>query len=202
LFFAILLCGCVAPKPFVGDRPFNFQTDTLAYANELIWEYHFDLAGHWVHEKCEPDPTYVMRCFVRRRTARQFFQHARFDPNLPVADDATYRQLIRRVVSVDPIYVVPTRDYVVIPGYADLRTFSQAHEQLLKDECGGEPESYLQRGNWRVVFPFFRAQQAHTAMQLTEALHDNRPPLLHLGGLPDLVLSHCLSLFAAQVNKE
>src|SRR5262249_7014567 len=68
--------------------------------------------------------------------------------------------------------------------------------------CGGEAESYFQRGNWRVVFPFFRAQEARTAKQMTEALQENRPPLLHLGGLPDLVLNHCLLIFAARENEK
>jgi len=147
LLLAFLLCGCATRKPFVGNRPFDFQRDTLAYSNQLIWEYHFDPQGKWVHEVCKPDPTYVMRCFVMGRSVRQFFQHATFDPSLPVVDDDTYRELIQRVVSIDPTRVVPARDYVVIPGYPDLRTFSQAHEQLLKDECGSGAQSYFQRGN-------------------------------------------------------
>jgi hypothetical protein len=201
-FLAFLICGCAARKQFVGNRPFDFQKDTLTYANELIWVYHFDTAGKWVHEPRQPDPTYVMHCFVMGRTARQFFQHATFEPGLPVADDTTYRELIQRVVSIGPTRVVPARDHVVIPGYPDLRTFSRAHEQLLKDECGGGSQSYFQRGNWRIVFPFFRSQQACTARQMTEALRENRPPIIHLGGLPDLVLNHCIVVFAAEENEK
>jgi len=52
------------------------------------------------------------------------------------------------------------------------------------------------------VFPFFRAQQAGTARQMTEALQENRPPILHLSKLPDLVLNHCIVVFAAEEDKE
>jgi len=201
LFLAFILCGCATRKPFAGDRSFDFPKDTFAYANELIWVYHFDFDGKWVHESTEPEPTYVMRCFVMCRSARQFFQHARFDPGLPVADDGTYRELIRKVVRFDARCLQPTQDRVVIPGYSNLYAFSQAHEQLLKDECGGESQSYLQRGNWRVVFPFFRSQQAGTAREISESLDEDRPPLIHLGGLPNLVLNHCILVFAAQENE-
>ena len=166
MFFVLvlaLLCGCAAHTPFVGSRPFDFQKDTFAYANELVWEYHFDPNGKWVHQRREPPPDYTHHCFVVVRSARQFFQNAKFDPTLPVADDATYRRLIRAVVAIDPARVVPEEKRIVIPGYADLRSFSEAREALLKSECGGAWHSYFQRGHWRMVFPFNRRHQASTA---------------------------------------
>ena len=51
-------------------------------------------------------------------------------------------------------------------GVADLRAFSQAHERLLKDECGSTLESYFQRGHWRMIMPFSRRNQQGFADKL------------------------------------
>ncbi len=82
----LCLAGCASTRPRpVGERPFQFERDTFAYANELLWDYAFDDAGHWRGRAREPRPDYTHRCFVVVRSARQFFQHARFDPALPKA---------------------------------------------------------------------------------------------------------------------
>jgi hypothetical protein len=192
-----LLCGCATQKPFVGPRPFDFQKDTFSYANELVWEYHFDANGKWVHQKREPEPDYTHHCFVVVRSARQFFQNARFDPNLPVADEAAYRKLIRRVVSVNPAHAVPESKRIVIPGYPDLRAFSLAQEKLLEAECGGAWHSYFQRGHWRMIFPFSRKSQAKTAERLVADLKQNRPPVVHIVRFPQLTINHAMLLFDA-----
>jgi hypothetical protein len=194
---ALLLCGC-ASRPFVGSRPFNFQKDTFAFANQLVWEYHFDENGKWVHQRREPEPDYTHHCFVVARSARQFFQNAKFDPKLPMANDATYRKLIRKVVSVDPAHALPDEKKIVIPGYADLREFSEAREKDLKTECGGAWESYFQRGHWRMVFPFSRAHQAATAERLVADLKQNRPPVVHVVRFPQLTINHAILLFDAK----
>lgn len=192
--FLALLCGC-ASRPFVGSRPFNFQTDTFAYANELVWEYHFDANGKWVHHRREPEPDYTHHCFVVARSARQFFENAKFDPTLPAASAETYRRLIHRVVSIDPSHPLPDSKKIVIPGYANLREFSAAQENLLKSECGGAWESYFQRGHWRMIFPFSRASQEQTAQRLLADLKQNRPPVVHVVRFPQLTINHSVLLF-------
>ena len=193
----LLLCGCACHKPFVGTRPFDFQKDTFAYPNDLTWVYHFDANGKWVHERREPRPDYHQHCFVVTRSARQFFQNARFDPSQPVATDATYRRLIRRVVSVDPDHPLPDSKKIVIPGYADLRDFSAAQEKVLKSKCGGAWQSYFQRGNWRMIFSFSRAHQARTAETLLADLKENRPPVVHIVRFPSLTINHSVLVFGA-----
>jgi hypothetical protein len=194
---ALLFSGCVS-RPFIGSRPFDFQKDTFAFANELVWEYHFDENGKWVHQRREPEPDYTHHCFVVARSARQFFQNAKFDPSLPMADDATYRKLIRKVVSVDPARALPDEKKIIIPGYADLREFSEAREKDLKAECGGAWESYFQRGHWRMIFPFSRAHQAATAKRLVADLEQNRPPVVHVVRFPQLTINHAILLFDAE----
>src|SRR5690349_19635037 len=84
LSLLMTLCVC-ASHPFIGSRPFDFQRDTFSYGNDLVWDYHFDANGKWVHERHEPPSDYTHHCFVVARSARQFFENATFDTNRPVA---------------------------------------------------------------------------------------------------------------------
>src|SRR5436189_1247537 len=103
LLASLLLAGCATPQPPLPDsRRFIFEQDTFAYANELVWEYHFDEHGRWTHRSREPNSDYTHHCFVVARSAKQFFRNARFDQALPKADSATYRNRIRKVVSMSP----------------------------------------------------------------------------------------------------
>ncbi len=197
---ALLVSGCATGRPFVaGDRPFEFKKDTFNYANELVWEYHVEpQAGKTSFTKRQPPPDYALRCFVLVRSARQFFQNARFEPGPPLVDNATYQQLIRRVVRTNPRQVLPAAEKVAIPGYANLREFSRAKEALLKAECGGAWQSYLQRGHWRMVFPFNREHQERTAGELVESIRLHRPPVVHVVRFPTVKINHALLLFAAK----
>jgi hypothetical protein len=205
-FFTMIysvLCGCAGNRPFIGERPFDFQKDTFAYPNALVWDYHFDDHGKWVHQRHEPEPDYTHHCFVVARSARQFFENARFDPAQPVASEEAYGRLIRRVVSVDPSHPLPEAKKIVIPGYANLRDFSAAQEMILKADCGGAWQSYFQRGHWRMVFPFSRAHQKRTVEQLLADLKENRPPVVHVVRFPQLTINHSVLLFdAKETDKE
>ena len=193
---AIALTGCATSQPATSaSRRFVFERDTFAYANELVWEYHYDEHGNWVHNRREPKPDYTHRCFVVARAAKQFFKHARFDPGQPVAGPATYRRLIRKVVSTSPRRESPAEKKIVIPGYASLRQFSRAQEKILKAECGGPWRSYFQRGHWRMIWPFSRHDQERMAAELVNDLKQNRPPVVHLVRFPALTINHAVLLF-------
>ena len=193
---ALALAGCsTAPRSAVGSRRFVFDRDTLAFANQLVWEYRFDERGRWISQPREPKPDYTHHCFVVARSAKQFFAHARFDPGRPVADPETYRRLVRQVVSIRPSRELPDGEQIVIPGYANLREFSRAHEELLKAECGGAWHSYFQHGHWRMIWPFTRRHQAKMAVELAGDLKQNRPPLVHVVRFPALTINHALLLY-------
>ena len=67
-------------------RPFQFPADALDFANELSSVYELDpVSGRLIEHPRVPRPEYRLHCFVIARTARQFFDHARFDPNEPTA---------------------------------------------------------------------------------------------------------------------
>src|SRR5437667_90863 len=97
----ILGCGCAATRSEVSRR-FDFQKDTLAFPNQLTWEYHYTADGKWTTEWRQPPPDYSQHCFVVARTVRQFFLNARFAPEQPRVNDRTYRGLIRRVIATSP----------------------------------------------------------------------------------------------------
>jgi hypothetical protein len=198
------ICGCASHSPpaNVGSRQFDFARDTLAFPNELLWEYHYDANSNWVMKAREPKPTYALHCFVVARTVRQFFENARFDAQQPVADEAAYRRLIRRVVSSSPRHPLPESEKIVIPGYSDLRAFSQDHELLLKEECGGAWQSYFQRGHWRMVFPFSRHEQAEMATQLLAHIQPGWPLIVHVVRFPQLTINHAMVIFEAKESAD
>src|SRR5436190_17577131 len=122
----LLFTGCATdPKPPTpSTRRFDFRQDTFAYANELAWEYFYDTNGVWTTRRREPQPSYSLHCVVVARSARQFFDYARFDRTQPAADESTYRRLVRHVIRIDPRRDPDTAEQIIIPGYASLREFS------------------------------------------------------------------------------
>jgi hypothetical protein len=201
ILFGLLLAGCVTtPKP-AAERAFNFQTDTFAYPNELVWEYFYDAKGKWTSQSRQPKPTYSHHCFVVAKTAHQFFRNVRFDPRQPVADEQTYRRLIRKVVATNPRQSLPASEKIVIPGYPHLRAFSAAQEKVLKAECGGAWQSYFQRGHWRMIFPFGRESQQEMAEQMARRLATGEPLVIHLVCFPELTINHAMVLYEARESE-
>ena len=204
IFLATLwLAGCAtSPPSAAGSRHFIFEQDTFAYANQLVWEYHFDEHGKWTHRSRELKSDYTHHCFVVARSAKQFFQNARFDPAQPKADSATYRRRIREVISASPRKRLSEDKRIVIPGYANLRQFSQGQERLLKAQCGGAWQSYFQRGHWRMIWPFSRHQQHQMAEHLMSEIKDNTLPVVHLVRFPSLTINHAVVLFDVQESAD
>jgi hypothetical protein len=198
----LLLAGCATSSVDAPARRFEFSNDTFSYANGLVWEYRYDEDGKWVTRRREPPPTYSQHCFVVSRSACQFFQNAIFKPELPKADLAVYRRRIKEVVTSSLRTPLPQARKIVIPGYADLRSFSADHEKLLQAECGGAWRCYFQRGNWRVVFPFGRSQQAHMAEQIQEELKERGATVVHLVRFPQLTINHAVLMFEAKPSEK
>jgi hypothetical protein len=194
---AAITSGCATRNVRgVNERPFAFGRDTFSYRNDLVWEYVFDdTAGKTSHRTKEVRPDYTHHCFVVARSARQFFQFARFDPASPQTDDATYRKLINQVVARDPRRDITEEQRVVIPGFTNLFQFSVGKRKLLQEECGGAWRSYLQRGHWRIIEPFSRGGQEGEARVLMQAIRNRRPPVVHLVKFPQLTINHAVLLF-------
>jgi hypothetical protein len=177
-------------------RRFEFERDTFAFANELVWEYRFDPASQtMISRRNAMPPTYAHRCFVLVRSSRQFFYHARFDASLPVADEKTYRRLVREVVSRNPRNVSAEGGRVVVPGYDSLRAFSHAQPAVLKANCGGAWQSYVLRSHRRMILPVSRRHQANMAGQLARSLPQRRAVTVHLFCFPQLTINHGIVLY-------
>ena len=177
-------------------RPFRFDQDTFTFANELVWRYRFDPAtGAVTTFRSNPPPAYWHRCFVMVRAVRQFLYHARFEPELPVAEPQSYRKLIREVISRNPRKPGLEPEKVVIPGYDCLRAFSRVHEPLLKANCGAAWRSYLVRSHWRMVAPTGRKHQARVAQHIRQSVADLRAPIVHLYRFPRITINHGIVLF-------
>jgi hypothetical protein len=140
-------------------------------------------------------PAYSLRCFVMTQRARQFHWHARFDPAQPRVSEAEERERVRRITRRSDSRVGRDESRVSIPGYADLREFSRERGRLLQEECGGAWRSYVQRGHWRMVFPFSRAGQQRVAEHLEERLQGGTPCAIHVVRFPSLKINHALLLF-------
>jgi hypothetical protein len=207
LLGALVLGACHGEAPREVQAPetirstFDFQRDTFAFANETVFEYNIPSSKGAPRRRHEANSDYTLHCFVMARSARQFFQHARFDPTQHTVNDAAYAELVRRIVATDPREDRPNEPAIVIPGYPNLRAFSAARGRLLKEQLGGAWQSFLQRGNWRILLPFPAQQQQATALELVESLQLNRPPVVHVV-THSLSINHAVLLFGAVLHRE
>jgi hypothetical protein len=177
-------------------RAFVFERDTFAYAHELVWQYRFDPAtGRTTTFNTDPPPTYYHRCFVMVRSVRQFFYHARFAPELPVAEVEVYRNLVREIVSRNPRRPGAESQRLTIPGYDGLRALSRAHEPLLKAECGASWESYFLRSHWRMIFPVIWRHRQRMVRRLKRALPERGIVPVHLFRFPRITINHGIVLY-------
>ncbi len=151
-----------------AQRKFDFARDSFAFANDTLWAYSIDAQGNLhIRQRARP-PEYSRRCFVLCRAAIEFYRFVRFDPGSPKLSDAEYLRRIRHVCRI-PVWF-PPREHVVIPGYADLRSFSKAYQRVLEQELGNWWPSYFRVGNWRMALPFPRIWQKKLANQLAARL--------------------------------
>jgi hypothetical protein len=177
-------------------RTFQFERDSFAFPHELVWQYHFDpVTGAMTTFRSNPPPIYYHRCFVMARSARQFFYHARFAPELPPVELEVYRRIIREIVSRNPRRACAESERVAVPGYDGLRSFSRAQESLLKAELGGPWQSYFLRSHWRMIFPMMPWHREKFARKLKQSLPRRGLTLVHLFRFPRITINHGIVLY-------
>ena len=104
-------------------------------------------------------------------------------------------KLVRQIIARNPRRVCADSDRIVIPGYDGLRSFSQAHEALLKAECGAAWESYFLRSHWRMIFRVSGRFQEKMAEKLKRSLQKRGVSLVHLFRFPRITINHGIVLF-------
>jgi hypothetical protein len=167
LFFSIAVLISTNSHAEEKQRRFDFSRDTFSFQNDTLWAYSVDADGKLHMQARAKPPEYTRRCFVLVRSALQFHKYAEFDAGKPKLDDAGYRKLVRHIARI-PIWMPQIGRRTVVPGYADLRSFSKAHAKLLQDELGNWWPNYFRLGNWRMAMPFPRAWQKKLARELVK----------------------------------
>jgi hypothetical protein len=183
-----------------AGRPFALGKDSFAFRNHLQWTYEFRENGEAVTRDVEPPAKYPLRCFPMTRTAREFFYHAEFAPELPKVSADEYAVLVKKVVRRNSRCPSEPGKRIVIPGYADLSSLSADYEPIFRRYSGGPRQSYFQRGNWRMIFPVPKWQNRRTARRLGEEINGGRTPIIHVYRFPDVSLNHSLLLYRAERN--
>jgi hypothetical protein len=170
---------------------FDFRRDTFAFANDTLREYIIDVHGRLTSRTRETPPEYSRRCFILCRSTLQFYKFAHFVPDRPRLNEEQYRRLIRNLSKI-PVWF-PAGKWVELPGYADLRSFSDTHRRILQDELGIWWASYFRVGNWRMALPFPRVWQEKLASQVAQEIDEHRLQSLFLTRFRPL--NHCVIAF-------
>src|SRR5947209_14620739 len=94
-----LLFGFVTSAKATPRIEFDFQRDTLSFANWTVFSYE---NGKVVSHKNQYGHHYSRRCFVMTRTVDQFYKFARFEPATPRVDDNELHKRIRAITRKSP----------------------------------------------------------------------------------------------------
>lgn len=199
----LMLVGCASAPAARGLRPFDFARDTLAFTNETLWEYSVDpVTGRQVHARRPDPPTFALRCFPMARVARQFHLHARFEPDRPRLSAAETSRRVDAVLARSPRTGSTPEDRIVLPGYTGLRELSADRMGPMQRQVGGAWQSYAQRGNWRMVFPFSAAHQARQAERFRSKIDAGEVPVAHVVTFPALTINHGVLLHAVRATAD
>lgn len=193
LFCAALIFLLVAGS--LHARAFDLRRDTFSFANDTALAYGVDEQGILHISRREKPADFTHRCFVLSRAVLQFHQFSRFDPQAPKLPRDEYRRLIKRICRI-PVWSSGPRDKIVIPGFADLRTFSVAYEGLLKENLGNWVPSYFRVGNWRMAMGHPRLGQAAGARWLVKSMEAGKPRAVYIARFPKM--NHVVVVYAMQ----
>jgi hypothetical protein len=169
--FLIGVCLWLSDVTAKGERAFVFNRDTFGFDNETALEYHDGHASPRPRTPGQQPKRFTQHCFVMSRTVVQFRKFVRFEPRIPALGDKELAERIRRITSIPPwTAAFAPRDRIVMPGYMDLRSLSQARPGIVQQNIGLGWPTYFRPGNWRILLPHGPAQQAKTHEEMDRAL--------------------------------
>ncbi|MEQ1861436.1 MAG: hypothetical protein ABMA13_16050 [Chthoniobacteraceae bacterium] len=176
-------------------REFDVRRDTFAFANETVFQYGIDERGDLNISRREKPPEYAHRCFVMARAVMQFWQFARFEPRRVRLSREEYAALIRRISRV-PVWSDGPSERIVVPGFRDLREFSEVMPGVLQENLGAWLPTYLRVGNYRMAMGHLRAGQAAAARWLAESMDEGKLRGIYIARFPSL--NHCLVAYRVE----
>lgn len=178
-------------------REFDLRRDTFAFSNDTALAYGVDEQGQLHIARREKPAEFTHRCFVLARAVLQFHQFARFDRGLPKLSREEYRVRVKSLCRI-PVWANGSRERIVFPGFADLRSFSVAYEGLLKQTLGNWWPTYLRIGNWRMLMGHPRSGQAAVARWLEQSIAKGRLRALYLARFPHM--NHVVIAYAVKLE--
>ena len=185
-----IVANCFGAGSTVG---FNYNRDTLSFANTTVFEYH---NGEVVSRWGRKSDRYTRRCFVMTRTVEQFYKFARFDPNAPPLAESELHKRIRAVTRKSPWHdPLPPEKRIVFPGYNNLRELSQANTRLLQRNIGLGWVAYLRPGNARMFYLHEKNYQVKTHQQLEQSLARGEFFIAYLSDFPILHINHSVLVY-------
>ena len=180
------------------EPEFRFDRDTLAFANQTVFEYHEGHASLRKKSAVKRD-AYNRHCFVLCRTAMQFEKFARFDPKGAPLDDASLAARVRAVTHqaawAEPL---PENQRIVFPGYKNLREMSEARRELLQLNIGHGWPSYFRISNARMMVQPGAGYQEKTHTRLNAALARGEVFIGFLTTYPRLSINHSVLIYKQQ----
>ena len=189
MLLGLLAAGCASASP-AGPPPaargrFELEHDAFAFANLVR------------AERPGRNDSFANYCLVIARAASQFYRFARFVPDRPALSPAEYERLVRVVLDRAP-WAPPAAeaDRVIIPAYADLHSFSAAHEGVLKAAFGSNVLSMFHWRTWRVGIYFPPQHQERLAREMIGEVDAGRPVPLMITTFPhEDLLNHAVLVY-------
>jgi hypothetical protein len=174
-----------ATAPPASRGRFDLEHDAFAFANLVRAE-----RPGW-------NDAFANYCLVIARAASQFYRFARFAPDRPPASPEEYERLVRAVLSRPPwAPPAPEAGRAVIPGYADLHSFSAAHEGVIKAALGSNVLSMMHWRTWRVGVDFPPEHQERLAREMIDEVVAGRPVPLMITNFPhEDLLNHSVLVY-------
>lgn len=196
VFVAITaLIACAFSAASGSTRPFQFDRDTVAFANMTVFQYENGIA-HVRHGGDAKQKRYTRRCFVLSRTAMQFHKFARFDRHgAPLSNPelAARVRLVTRRAAWKP--ALSEGERIVFPGYADLRQMSVARGLLLQQNIGLGWPTYWRPGNYRMLLQPSLEYQQQTHRNLDATLARGELFIGYLTTFPNFSINHAVLVY-------
>jgi hypothetical protein len=188
--------GCASVKPTAGPgRPFDFQRDTFAYANELVFNYQ---NGVHVAETNAPgrERSYTRRCFIMAAGAVQFWKHARFDSSAPPVSGDELARRIRQVRNRAAWWPSePAKRRVAFPGFTGLHDLSAREGRLVRANMGAGWTTYFHLRKFPMPFRPSPEYEARLCDELQRWLLQGHPMVVWLYNFPDVNINHAVTVF-------
>ncbi|MEY2486005.1 MAG: hypothetical protein QOH39_1653 [Verrucomicrobiota bacterium] len=181
---------------------FDFDRDTLAFANSTVFEYHGGVAQVRRGDAKEKTQRYTRRCFVMSRSVLQFLKFARFDPHGAPLDDKELAHRVRNVTRRPPWHdPLPENKRIVFPGYTSLRQLSKSRGRILQQNMGLGWPAYARIGNFRMFFEHSTKYQEKTRQELNASLARNEFFVAYLSDYPILHINHSVLVYARKPGR-